>query len=256
MRSNAKKLTLFVCLGCGGSLRIRDWKNQSWSILINIIELVFFNRKSCFFQSWGLISFSKSNQHQTNIKINIRPIPWSIPDQDQINTRSISSQWQCQPPQRVHQRVHSAKLSPQRVHSKFTAQNSPHSEFTASLQRKTAPAASSQRVQSAKQSPERAPGSKSNNIRSVPNQYPINTRSISDRYQDQYQTNIKINARSIRSLSGLITVLNFKPVSSTIFNNIEHHFFFQNGDWFFQYRILRVVFIRILRLPVSRWLAS
>ena len=208
MRSNAKKLTLFVCLGCGGSLRIRDWKNQSWSILINIIELVFFNRKSCFFQSWGLISFSKSNQHQTNIKINIRPIPWSIPDQDQINTRSISSQWQCQPPQRVHQRVHSAKLSPQRVHSKFTAQNSPHSEFTASLQRKTAPAASSQRVQSAKQSPERAPGSKSSNIRSVPNQYPINTRSIPDRYQidirinirpisgsipDQYQTNIRID---------------------------------------------------------------
>jgi hypothetical protein len=65
--------------------------DQSWSI---ILKLIFFNRKSWFFQSWGLIHFSISNQYQINIKINIRPIPGSIPDQYQINTRSIPDQYQ------------------------------------------------------------------------------------------------------------------------------------------------------------------
>ena len=53
--------------------------DQSWSIILN---LIFFNRKSCFFQSWGLILFSISaryqinilNQYQTNPKIDT----WSI----------------------------------------------------------------------------------------------------------------------------------------------------------------------------------
>lgn len=35
-------------------------------------------------------------------------------------------------------------------------------------------------------------------------------------------------------------VLNFKPLSQTIFNNIELDFFFNTGIEFFQYRILRV----------------
>jgi len=43
-------------------------------------------------------------------------------------------------------------------------------------------------------------------------------QSISDQYQDQYQINIKPK-------SGLIMVLNFKPLSQTIFNNIELDFF-------------------------------
>jgi capsule polysaccharide export protein KpsE/RkpR len=98
------------------------------------------------------------------------------------------------------QQVHSAKQPPQRVHSEFTAQNSTRSEFTASSERKTITRARTRiKIKQYQIS-----------TKSIPDQYQINTRSISDRYQDQYQTNIKINAGS---LSGLITVLNFKPVS-------------------------------------------
>ena len=72
------------------------------------------------------------------------------------------------------------------------------------------------------------------NIRSIPDQYQINTRSIyirsisrskSDQYHHQYQINI-------RPISGLITILNFKALSCTIFNIIEQHFF-QSRDCFF-----------------------
>jgi len=153
----------------------------------------------------------RSDQYQINIKPMAMPAPTaSSPASSQRKTVPTAGS----------QQVHSAKQPPQRVHSEFTAQNSTCSEFTASSERKTITRART-RIKIKQYQISTKP---------IPDQYQINTRSISDRYQDQYQTNIKINARSIRSLSGLITVLNFKPVSSTIFNNIEHHFFFQNSD--------------------------
>ena len=60
--------------------------DQSWSIILN---LIFFNRKSCFFQSWGLILFSISDRYQINILNQYQTNP-------KIDTWSISALLLCE----------------------------------------------------------------------------------------------------------------------------------------------------------------
>ena len=151
-------------------------------MLRNIIEFDFV--QSYFFSILRIdqffnikpISDQYQNQYQTNTGINTRSKSY----QNQINTRSISSQCQCQSPQGVHSQI---TASSQRVHSVFTACSQRVHSAKQPPQRvaKRPP----QRVKNAKQFPQCTSRSRSKNIRAVPNQYPINTRSISDRYHGQ-----------------------------------------------------------------------